>query len=116
MITIDGVVKILDFGLAKLAGKTLHTKTGSTIGTVDYVSPEQVQSLSIDFRSDIWSLGVIFYEMLSGEKPFKGEFDQAVMYSIVNNEPDPVNKYNLDIPTEFVRIIKQALKKDPDDR
>jgi serine/threonine protein kinase/dienelactone hydrolase len=116
MITKDGDVKILDFGIAKLAGKTLHTKTGTTLGTVDYMSPEQAQSLAVDHRTDIWSLGVILYEMLSGEKPFKGEFDQAVMYSIVNIEPEYIRKLNPAVSPELQHIVDRALQKNSESR
>ncbi|MFQ5629294.1 MAG: serine/threonine protein kinase, partial [bacterium] len=88
-ITKQGVVKILDFGMAKLAGQNL-TKTGAAHGTVAYMSPEQAQASPTDHRTDIWALGVILYEMLTGEQPFKGDFDQVVMYSIVNEEPDSI--------------------------
>ncbi len=73
MITNDGVVKILDFGLAKLSGATQLTKTGTTLGTLAYMSPEQAQGVEVDHRTDIWALGIILYEMLSGQHPFKGD-------------------------------------------
>ncbi|MCK4560519.1 MAG: protein kinase [Calditrichia bacterium] len=116
MITNDGVVKILDFGLAKLSGRTMLTKEGTTLGTVFYMSPEQTRGDSVDHRTDIWSLGVIFYEMLTGQLPFKGEYDQAVMYSILNEEPDPVSSINDNIPTELDQIITKIIAKKPDDR
>jgi serine/threonine protein kinase/regulator of sirC expression with transglutaminase-like and TPR domain len=109
MITRDGQVKIMDFGLAKLAGQTLLTKTGTTMGTVAYMSPEQARGETVDQRSDIWSLGVLIYEMVTGQLPFKGEFDQAVIYSILNEEPAPVDT---DISPELSKIITKSLKKD----
>jgi serine/threonine protein kinase len=82
-ITQDGVVKILDFGLAKLAAQTKVTKTGSTLGTLSYMSPEQTKGDEADHRSDIWSLGVVMYEMVTGQLPFKGDYEQAIVYSIL---------------------------------
>jgi TolB-like protein/tRNA A-37 threonylcarbamoyl transferase component Bud32/Tfp pilus assembly protein PilF len=116
MVTDDGVVKIVDFGLAKLAGQTKLTKTGSTLGTVAYMSPEQTQGLEIDHRTDIWALGVILYEMLAGEHPFKGEYDQAVVYSILNEDPDPVSNTHSGIPESIEEVVARALEKDPERR
>ena len=90
-ITNDGIVKILDFGLAKIKGETKLTKDGSTLGTIDYMSPEQAKGESVDQRTDIWSLGVVFYQMISSKLPFKGEYDQAVIYSILNESPEELN-------------------------
>ncbi|MCK4819619.1 serine/threonine protein kinase, partial [bacterium] len=112
MVTNDGIVKILDFGLAKLSGQTMLTKEGTTLGTISYMSPEQTRGGSVDQRTDIWSLGVILYEMLTGELPFRGEYDQAVIYSILNEDPQP----NENIPPEFQQIIDKTLSKNPDDR
>ncbi len=112
-VTNDHTVKILDFGIAKLASsKTKLTKTGSTVGTVAYMSPEQAMGREVDQRSDIWSLGVILYEMLAGALPFRGDYEQAVVYSILNEEPEPLAKTRSDIPDPLQRIVRKALAKD----
>jgi serine/threonine protein kinase/Tfp pilus assembly protein PilF len=111
-ITDDGSVKILDFGLAKLAGQAQLTKDSSTLGTVAYMSPEQLSGKDVDQRTDIWSLGVILYEMLTGEPPFKGDYEQAITYSILNDEPKIIK----DIDPNIEKIINICLNKDSKDR
>ncbi len=116
MVTSDGVVKILDFGLAKLVGRTRVTKTGTTVGTVAYMSPEQTRGEEVDHRSDIWSLGIVLYELLTGQAPFKGDHEVAVVYSIMNEEPEPVTALRTGVPLELERITHKALSKDPNER
>jgi serine/threonine protein kinase len=116
MIDRKNQVKILDFGLAKLKDQTGLTRTGSRLGTAAYMSPEQAQGDHVDHRTDIWSLGVVLYEMLTGQFPFKGDSQQAVIYSILNREPEPVSSLRADVPVELERITNKALSKDPSER
>jgi serine/threonine protein kinase/Tfp pilus assembly protein PilF len=116
MITDDGTAKILDFGLAKLAGQTRLTKTGSTVGTAAYMSPEQAKGDPVDQLTDIWSMGVVMYEMLTGKIPFSGDYEQAMVYSIINEEPLPVSVLNEDVSKELEEIVKKCLAKDSCDR
>ncbi|MBP1656652.1 MAG: hypothetical protein H6Q31_1253 [Bacteroidetes bacterium] len=116
MITTDGVAKIVDFGLAKLSSMTRLTKTGATLGTVGYMSPEQTRGETVDHRTDIWSLGVMLYEMLTGALPFKGEYENAVVYSILNTQPEPLTGVRTGVPMELERVVDKAMAKDPAER
>ncbi|MGB5847694.1 MAG: protein kinase, partial [Ignavibacteriaceae bacterium] len=111
-ITDEGIVKILDFGLAKSVSKDTITRIGKTMGTIAYMSPEQTKGANVDYRTDIWSLAVMLYEMLSGELPFNGEYEQAILYSIINEDPEPLKN----IPDELNKIIAKCIEKEPDNR
>ncbi|UCG30681.1 MAG: protein kinase [candidate division WOR-3 bacterium] len=110
-LTNDGGVKILDFGLAKLAGTSCITKTESITGTVAYMSPEMVRADDVDHRTDIWSLGIVLYEMLTGQLPFKGDNWEATMFAISNTAPASVKQFRKDIPISLERIITKTLQK-----
>ena len=116
MITNDGKVKIMDFGLAKIKGGTQVTKVGTTIGTAAYMSPEQAKGEEVDHRTDIWSFGVVLYEMLTGQVPFKGEYEQAVIYAILNEEPRIIKELQENIPLHISHIIERTLKKNSEER
>jgi serine/threonine protein kinase len=116
MITEDEEIKILDFGLARSVEGSKITKTGVAIGTAAYMSPEQIEGEKIDTRTDIWSLGVMMYEMLLGYLPFSGQNDPEIVYAIVNEDPRPFPTSRKDIPVDIIAMIEKCLIKDPNDR
>ena len=128
MLRNDGLIKVLDFGLAKritvpvvvddgAATKVLgHTEPGMVMGTVAYMSPEQARGLEIDARTDIWSLGVVLYEMVAGNVPFAGATSSDLIVSILDREPLPLDRHLPDVPTELQRIVSKALRKDKEER
>ena len=125
MMRADGFVKVLDFGLAKLterkaaiseASTLFQTEPGIVMGTAPYLSPEQARGLGIDPRTDIWSLGVVLYEMMAGRPPFEGPTNSDVLVAILGREPVPLPRYRPEVPTELEWIIKKALRKDREER
>jgi serine/threonine protein kinase len=116
MIRKDGRVQIMDFGLAKLRGVSRLTKEGTTVGTAGYMSPEQVQGKDTDHRTDIFSLGVVLYELFAGESPFKGVHETAITYEIVNVDPAPLSAIKPDIDPQLDSIILECLEKEPSER
>lgn len=112
----SGMVKIADFGLARFREHRDRGEPESISGTIPYMSPEQTQGDRVDHRSDIFSLGVVAYELISGQLPFKGEFAASIIYSIVNDTPEPLKNLRDDIPDDLQRIISRMLAKKPDDR
>jgi TolB-like protein/Flp pilus assembly protein TadD len=116
MLTEKGQIKIMDFGLVKLSWGTDLTKTATIMGTVAYMSPEQAAGKKIDHRTDIWSLGCVLYEILAGQRPFTSTHDQAAIYSILNEDPEPIASLRKDLPVGFEMILHSCLQKDPRNR
>jgi eukaryotic-like serine/threonine-protein kinase len=116
MVNAKNQVKVMDFGLAKLKGSLKLTRTSSTIGTLAYMAPEQIQGEEVDARSDIFSFGIVLYEMLTGHLAFRGEHEAAMIYSILNEDPEPLTKYLPEVPSDLLHLLNRALEKDPADR
>jgi len=116
MLTDKGRIKIMDFGLAKFRGSVQVTKAGTTLGTAAYMSPEQARGDDIDPRTDIWSFGVVLYEMLTGQLPFKGDYDSAMIYSILNEPPIPVQEINPNLDSAVIHVLDRLLEKDVENR
>ena len=116
LITPDGRVKILDFGLALLTEGSKISQLGTTLGTVAYMSPQQAQGVDVDHRADVWALGCVLYEMVCGQRPFRGEYDQALLYEIVHEEPEPLTGLRTGVPVELEFMIGKCLAKDTGQR
>ena len=116
IVTPEGRVKILDFGLALLTEGSKLTKFDTMVGTVAYMSPEQAQGMEVDSRTDLWALGCVLYEMVRGQRPFQGVYHQALVYEIVNQEPEPLTGVRTGVPMELEWIVGKCLAKDREDR
>jgi serine/threonine protein kinase/Tfp pilus assembly protein PilF len=116
MLIDEGLVKIMDFGLAKLKGVSKLTKTGTTLGTIQYMSPEQARGIEVDQRSDIFSFGVVLYEIITGQLPFRGEHEAAIIYSIINETPEPLARFKANVPKGLQRIVDKAMEKNREER
>ena len=116
MVDHSGAVKIMDFGLARDQATERITRTGSTLGTVAYMAPEQLRGEEANIRSDIWSAGVVLYELFTGELPFNGLHEPAIMYSITEEDPDPLKLKSGQIPPNVEKVILRCLQKNPDER
>lgn len=112
MLTAKGEAKVLDFGLAKTAASTQLTRQGSTLGTVAYMSPEQARGEEVDGRTDLWALGVVLYEMVAGRLPFQADYEQAALYGILNEDPEPLTAVRTGVPMELEAVVMKLLRKE----
>jgi serine/threonine-protein kinase len=116
MLTTRGEVKLLDFGVAKHAGQTVLTRTGTTLGTVAYMAPEQITGRGADARSDVWAIGVVLYEILARQLPFRGDHELALLQAITHDRPAPLSSIRSDVPAALAAVVARALEKDPSRR
>lgn len=116
MVTTSGQVKILDFGLARVATRETITRRGVILGTPDYMSPEQAMGKGVDPRSDVFSAGAVFYELLTGQKPFSGRTLHSVLFQIISEDPDPILTLNPEVPARLALVAHRMLEKDPERR
>ena len=116
MATKQGHVKVADFGLALVADWSRRTEQNQAPGTPSYMSPEQAMGETVDRRTDVWALGVVLYEMVTGRLPFEGEYQQAVLYGVIHEQHKPMTALRVDVPVELDRIVGKALAKGPDER
>ena len=115
-VTKEGIIKILDFGLAKKIDRTQFTRRDVKFGTTEYMSPEQIRGDKVDHRTDIWSLGVLLYEILTRQHPFKADYEQAIVYLVLNQEPVNVRNYRTDVTERLLNILEKSIAKEREDR
>jgi len=113
MITANNQIKVMDFGLAKLKGSSGLTRSGASVGTIAYMSPEQIQGDEVDQRTDLWAFGVILYELCTGQHPFRGQHEAALMYEILNVQPKAIQSLQPDSPEHLQVLVSRLLQKDP---